>query len=337
MVSSLCRARHKIGGFGIPFNVSRFPAGTSFLDAVLSCHDFECLHDAHLLPRPAGVFPFPAFIIIGWQKCATTSLYRYGQALVSPLTCTLMCCAMAHACQRLGKSHYVWSLQAYKAPNAFNKIPELMHPKPINSFSCRCHCSHFKQHPQIVIPATKEAEFFTFSCNYDFPEGCSNFGSSKYIQRTLNINDFILAKGTKAAFEASTHIVRSGDMLSMSIRRYMPWLKLVVSLREPISRAASMLIHLKDLSQEGCLAKRDASLGHCLLTDSQLNMALAEGQAANYSFPMHAWLEEWPREQVYVFKLSYRGTARCVCVCVCEREREREREKVGIVLVFPYG
>ena len=55
---------------------NRFPPGTPFLEALSTCDSLECLHDAHELEKEPGVFNFPHFLIIGFQKTATTSLYR---------------------------------------------------------------------------------------------------------------------------------------------------------------------------------------------------------------------------------------------------------------------
>lgn len=54
---------------------ARFPLGTPFLEALSTCDTLECVHDAHLLEKEPGVFNFPHFLIIGFQKTATTSLY----------------------------------------------------------------------------------------------------------------------------------------------------------------------------------------------------------------------------------------------------------------------
>ena len=47
----------------------------TMLEALRSCEDFACLRAAHVAPRGAARFNFPHFVIIGWQKAATTSLH----------------------------------------------------------------------------------------------------------------------------------------------------------------------------------------------------------------------------------------------------------------------
>jgi hypothetical protein len=50
----------------------------TFLQALAVCKDMVCVREAHLLPREEGVtYNFPHFLIIGFQKAATTSLHVY--------------------------------------------------------------------------------------------------------------------------------------------------------------------------------------------------------------------------------------------------------------------
>jgi hypothetical protein len=100
--------------------------------------------------------------------------------------------------------------------------------------------------------------------------------------------------------------VRNGDRLAVQMRHFMPWLRLVFSLRDPISRAASMLIHKKDKHGDGCLATRP--LPECLLTDSQISGNGAGASSTNYSYPVAVWVREWPREQLHVIQVR-RGWA----------------------------
>jgi len=214
----------------------RFPPDTPFLKALSSCETLECLKDAHQLrDRGPAKFNFPHFLIIGFQKTATTSLY-----------------------------------------------------------------GHLADHPQVLKPSGKEPEFLSFGCRYHPPEDCPLYASQRYINTTLRLHEFIEAEGRLSTFEASTHIVRAGDYLAPAMSEILPWVKLVISLREPISRAASMLIHLKDLNKGGCLMTK--KLGECLLTESQINGAPSGARTTNYSFPVMTWLDAYPAEQVHVIQ-----------------------------------
>lgn len=53
----------------------RFPPDMPFLEALRTCETLRCVRDAHLQPKGPARFNFPHFIIAGWPKAATTSLY----------------------------------------------------------------------------------------------------------------------------------------------------------------------------------------------------------------------------------------------------------------------
>ena len=66
----------------------RFGSGTTFLEGLKTCESFKCVKEAHLLPREGqhGVgggngtrahCNFPHFLIAGYSKSATTSLYKH--------------------------------------------------------------------------------------------------------------------------------------------------------------------------------------------------------------------------------------------------------------------
>jgi len=81
----------------------------------------------------------------------------------------------------------------------------------------------------------------------------------------------------------------------------MPWLKIIVQFREPISRAASMLIHNKDVNQIGCLMR--SKIGHCLLHHSQLTeMQKNKYEPLTYTEAIQPWIEHFPKEQIHVIQ-----------------------------------
>lgn len=58
-----------------PANSGRFPPGMPFLEALATCTTLACVRAAHDQPRNGVRFNFPHFIILGFQKAATTSLW----------------------------------------------------------------------------------------------------------------------------------------------------------------------------------------------------------------------------------------------------------------------
>jgi len=153
----------------------------------------------------------------------------------------------------------------------------------------------------------QEPEFFTRDCKDNPVSGCPLDKQAAYIERTLQRDDFIASSGNKMVFEASTHYAMNGDLLAQRAAQTMPWVKIVASLREPISRAASMMIHMADHNNVGCMLPTDADLYTCLTTASQLTghpgpFNYVDSPHGNYSFALRAWMEAFPRDQVHILQ-----------------------------------
>lgn len=243
-----------------PAPPSQFNKTVSFIDALKTCKDMECVKSAHYQPKKEAKFNFPHFLIIGFQKAATTSLHVYVIDLA------------------INKSRYVLEPCTYILNVSLSS------------------CSHLGKHPQALRPLNKEPEFFTNDCNNDPPKGCPEEASIKYINETLKLADFIESKGRIAPYESSTHVVRRGDIMAKKMHDLVPWAKIIISLREPISRAASMLIHMKDVYNEGCLSEEN--LGYCLHARSQIR-GLKDGSTSYFEALSH-WFTHWPETQIHI-------------------------------------
>lgn len=113
-------------------------------------------------------------------------------------------------------------------------------------------------------------------------------------------------------FEASTHYGMNGAALAPKLHKVFPWVKIVISMREPISRAMSLLIHMADPKSGhrlGCMAEPNADLYTCLMTDSQLvgrkksaknTPRFLKMAGKNYSAPVKSWLEAYGKDQVFL-------------------------------------
>ncbi|KAL4513631.1 hypothetical protein Ndes2526A_g04963 [Nannochloris sp. 'desiccata'] len=153
----------------------------------------------------------------------------------------------------------------------------------------------------ISRPWDKEPEFFSEACNYDVPNGCSTNATLDYITRVLRAPRYSGFDGAVAQYEASTHYSRNGHRLAAGIFEIFPWVKIIASLREPISRASSMLVHLvdKNVSGGGCLALNNMDLGFCLLNDSHISGA-DYGGPTEYYVPLKAWVDAFPKHQIFL-------------------------------------
>lgn len=142
----------------------------------------------------------------------------------------------------------------------------------------------------------KEPDFFSDRCNYNPPNGCDMDRFSTYLHTKLAMASYQEFNGSVAAFEGSTHYVRGGENLVKGLREIMPWLKLIINIREPISRAASMLIHNKDVTKVGCLIRKE--MGECLLKQSQIS----KESPTTYLEALQPWFEHWPADQIHVIQ-----------------------------------
>lgn len=162
---------------------------------------------------------------------------------------------------------------------------------------------HLHRHPDVLASSTKEPEFFSRKCEADPRYGCSKLDQAQYLTETLQMKEFVDSQGSLMAFEASTHYAMNGDVLAKGIVETFPWVKIVASLREPISRAASMLVHMYDREKTGCLREPHATLYGCLKTRSQLvghpgPFNNIDSLVGNYSYALEHWIKDVPRGQL---------------------------------------
>ena len=212
----------------------RFPPDMPFLEALSTCETFKCVRDAHLQPRTheSQRFNFPHFIIAGYSKSASTSLYKY-----------------------------------------------LIH------------------HPEIIVPRVKEASLFTDRCSFEGKRmDCPDERVREYIQDFLRLKGFTHKdQGQRAVFEATPRIMDLGPVFAEPMYQMMPWIKLISSMREPISRSISKHVMLWDKGLENqCISNN--SLVYCLKNDE--TPIMGNPKESYYSHPLKAWVDNFPREQL---------------------------------------
>lgn len=142
------------------------------------------------------------------------------------------------------------------------------------------------------------------------------------MRRVLRANRYTAYDGQMACYEASTHYSRSGVEVAPTVAAVFPWVRVVALLRDPISRAASMLVHMYDknitssVGPGGCLAQRKMDMGGCLLEFSQISND-DWGGPTNYSTPLKAWLDAFPSDQVFLGQVScWHGVVTCMKIGV---------------------
>ncbi|EFN58047.1 hypothetical protein CHLNCDRAFT_142283 [Chlorella variabilis] len=170
--------------------------------AVGACTDFACLRQANQLPRAPGQFPFPHFLVIGFPKCATTSIY-----------------------------------------------------------------CHLIQHPQVQHPKLKEPHLLTDKCRPSL-SNCSVEAQQQYV-------------------------VEESDWLPEQLAAAFPWLKMAISMREPISQAIAMLLHNPGSPfVHACEEQLMRGLGIQCTAEAR----------AHYSSKLRQWMAFFPREQLHVYE-----------------------------------
>jgi hypothetical protein len=180
-------------------------------------------------PGP-GQYRFPHFGIIGFQKCATTSLFH-----------------------------------------------------------------HLGGHPQILHSFPKEPEFFTETCGYNALR-CPMPRQFQYMRDVLRMGEAQTLNYTVATFEGSTHYALEGKWLAPQMHQLFPWLKLIVSMREPISQAISMVFHNLD-SKRNVPCYNDRGGGRIY----RCGLEYLEDES-RYATWLKPWLEAYPSDQLYVFQ-----------------------------------
>ncbi|PSC68517.1 sulfotransferase [Micractinium conductrix] len=188
---------------------------------------FACLsRQADVEPGP-GQFRFPHFMVVGFQKCATTSLFH-----------------------------------------------------------------HLSGHPQIQNPGNKEPEFYTRTCAYNAMR-CMKMDQRDYLREILSFKEAGKKNFTVAGFEGSTHYVLEGRWLAAQLHDLFPWLKIVVSMREPISQAIAMIFHnIEHNRTPPCYTENNNKIYKCVLEDLDYE--------SNYARAMRPWLKHFPLEQVHM-------------------------------------
>jgi len=267
-----------------PVNPNEFSSNSTFLEALATCTSLDCVRAAHAQPRGPATYNFPHAIIIGFQKSATTSTHVlvsiYNLLFSVSFSPTVVTNRTCNGCPASASAHIL--------PPKAHTFPLLL-------------CRYLGKQDNVLKPLAKEPDFFTRNCSYNPPKDCPADLTKKYLREILPLSGFIASNGTAFTYEASTHLARGGRQVINGLRESMPWLRLIVCLREPISRSASMLIHTLT-NKKGCLYYRK-NLGNCLLTKSQINGSY-DGQPTTYTDTLRMWFEHWNPEQIHVVQVG---------------------------------
>ena len=141
----------------------------------------------------------------------------------------------------------------------------------------------------------QESEFFTTTCHDNPSTGCPLDEQAQYIRDTLRRDDVLAAEGKIMSFETSTQYAAAGLVMADDMAKALPWVKLVAALREPISRAFSVLAHRAFTQNTGCLTDADVDLHKCLTQEIE-----DPSEGATYGQALAHWVRAYPKDQVLV-------------------------------------
>eukprot|EP00889_Picochlorum_renovo_P005381 jgi/Picre1/32411/NNA_007757.t1 len=126
-------------------------------------------------------------------------------------------------------------------------------------------------------------------------EGC-NVGSEKeYVQKVLKASAAADKSLEMITVDASTDYVLAGGPLARRLYRYFPWLKVVIVIRDPITRILSKITR----RLENGTVVYDCDPKRKILGCIQEYMAPGLIDS-NYSQPLEDWLITFPTEQIHV-------------------------------------
>ena len=172
--SSFDKGGSRLAGFNATVEVEEEVDLDDALAALGRCTTFDCIARAHEAIRGRTRFNLPHYFLIGWQKCATTSVNN-----------------------------------------------------------------HFRRHPQYMEGTFKEPHYFTV-CQYGFNDRmCRPNNTADYLQNYLRIKDAVAMRLEAATQDSSVDYAWKGEPLARELRETFPWLKIVIMMREPISRVIS--------------------------------------------------------------------------------------------------
>ncbi|KAL4443808.1 hypothetical protein ABPG75_011545 [Micractinium tetrahymenae] len=208
-------------------------AAEAFTAAVAACSNFSCLQEANQLPRAPGQFRFPHFMVIGFPKCATTSIY-----------------------------------------------------------------CHLIQHPQVQYAKDKESHRLTDKCRPQLAD-CPADAQREYLVDILNMEEAAEAQFTKAAFDGSTHYAQEGGWLAAQVAQQLPWVRVVISMRDPISQALAMFLHNYMHNRTAACWERDGQRVYsCVVQD------LEAADRARYGPTIEKWTQAFPAEQLLMVQFE---------------------------------
>jgi hypothetical protein len=211
------------------------------LTELRACTSLECIKNVHKKLVGKTKFNAPHYFLIGFQKCATTSVNNY-----------------------------------------------------------------LRGHPEYMPSVLKESHYFTACAKSWNDSNCKANSTQDYIDNYLRISDAVDKGLTAATVDASVDYAWKGEDLAREIHKAFPWLKIVVMMREPISRVIS---YTRMWTQKGVRTSTHKDNRIACDADEDLFDCLyphltPTAYTGHYAVPLEGWLKVWPADQIHVIQFE---------------------------------
>ena len=155
--------------------------------------------------------------------------------------------------------------------------------------------------PRPAAPLFKEAHFFTQRVSKARHPFRPWMPEDRYVRELLGAANATSDTWRRAAFEASPSYVRNGAKVAPAVRAVLPWVRVVMLLREPISRATSALVHMHERHETRGEGKPSHTA--CLAAGGDVFPCLVRMlERDNYSDGLAGWLRAFPARQVFAIQ-----------------------------------
>lgn len=222
-------------------DLSGSPEVQQAMKELKACKTLECIGKAHKKLAGKTKFNAPHYFLIGFQKCATTSVNNY-----------------------------------------------------------------LRGHPEYMPSVLKEAHYFTACAKSWNDTNCKANSTQDYIDNYLRISDAVDNGLMAATVDASVDYAWKGEDLAREIYNVFPWLKIVVMMREPISRVIS---YTRMWTQKGVRTSTHkdnriaCDVGEDLF-DCLYPHLTPTAYTGHYATPLEGWLKVWPADQIHVIQFE---------------------------------
>ena len=160
--------------------------------------------------------------------------------------------------------------------------------------------AYLRHHPQYLYGVLKESHWFS-QCKQSLRHpNCHAANESQYMRDFLRLNEAVESGLEKVTFDASVDYARKGETLASEIYGLFPWIKIVLFVREPISRVISYSRMFTELGhdEKGCMD--GSTLYECL----QDFFEEGNPRTAHYDDAMEGWIKVFPKEQLRVIQFE---------------------------------